>query len=426
MNSQYYDNLEDLLVHVDKGTLNTTILPDYGGPTIKHSSYKMMMIIFYILISVAILLLIVMTIIQYNNETTIISSSSVDRYNKNKPEKYIAGQINQIFNQNSNPGAVSKEFYESYNHGYRQANDGTGLSPSLCDEIGGNWLDNKCECPSDKWGSMCDRNSYLNTYTMHNLQTSMANKDLNIFETYKADGLNFGQGINCADLCNNDNRCVAFIFDKESNKCDLLSEAPDVKYINFNPDIDGNVFINKERGLGRPKVLDKIVMYNGALENRFWLRPYIFRENYQLITVEPNTLTKLPTYFTNIINDSNLYIVYSINKITFDKAKSLVRFAKDNNDEYLGDDYYVHIPGVNSWQPPLKMTIDSCYMMAIYDENIYPNTEQLNENIRGFKIISGTETLTRDFANDIYLSKDSYISVTENKSLMDVTSNWSE
>ena len=40
MDTNEYEMYQEVFKHADNGTLNTTILPEYGGPTVSHSTYR--------------------------------------------------------------------------------------------------------------------------------------------------------------------------------------------------------------------------------------------------------------------------------------------------------------------------------------------------------------------------------------------------
>lgn len=335
------DSTDELLENLDKDTLNTTILPDYGGITMKHSTYKGISIgIFILVISIAFILLVLAFI--YSGSTFKAQiNNKYSRYAKNKIETITGGFMP---NSASNPGAVSNEIIKAYGHGYRQYTDGTGLSPDLCETVGGTWETNKCKCKHNMWGNHCERQSYPDTYLMANTTC----KDLVVYETYKTDSLAFGNGVNCIDLCDKDNKCHAVHWD--NNICTLLLEAPDIIDLSFSPDHDGNIFIKS----GRPLSKHKVILYNGKLNSRFWLDKMIYNDDLKLVILEPNILYNLPFYPTNCINDGNYIIVYDSEDFTLEEARNPHK------------NMYVHIPGTNSPCPPIKAGI--CFAMIIPNE----------------------------------------------------------
>lgn len=416
-----YDPYEEVFEHVDQGTLNTTILPDYGGPTIRHSTYKTGMIVVLAILFILAFVAIVLAIQYSSNSFVVTLNPNVDRKAPNLAKRK-PGFINDQFTINSHPGAISSQMVESYQNGYRRTDDGSELkNKDECETVGGNW-DKGCTCPKFHWGKRCERESYPTDYLMADLTNT---SNLSVKEVYRTDGL-FGEGVKCTDLCEQDSDCKAIHWDKYTKTCSLLSNAPDINDLTFNPEVDGNVFIRQDRGVGRPLVANKVVLYNGKLMNRFWLDPINFKEDYQIMTLDPNKVSRLNFYPSGCLNDGLLPIVYSTKNFDLREARSAIQSMKDGVNM---TDFYVHLPGKNSFNPPLSMTIDPYYVMPVLSVQTIPLDSQAAKS-GSFKLISGSRSITKSVKSHNYSlesesSIDSSMSYDRSSALKMVSSNWS-
>lgn len=417
-----YDPYQEVFKHADEGTLNTTILPDQGGPTIRHSTYKIVMgviiAILFILAFVAIVLA-----IQYSSQAFVITlDPAVDRKAVNL-KKIKPGFIKEQFTVDSHPGAISSKMVEAFQNGYRRPDDAKLLTTEAdCLKENGTW-DGKCTCHPFSWGERCERESYPNNYMMadHSDPSSLVVK-----ETYYPDSL-FGIGVGCTDLCDQDKDCHAINWDRTNKICRILAQAPDINGLSFKPEVDGNIFIRTDRGVGRPVVTKNVVLYSGKLKTRFWLDPINANEYFQILTINPDHLYRLSFYPSNCYNDNLMPLVYSGSNFTLRDAKTAIQAAKDGHDTGA---FYVHLPGKNSFSPPLTMTLEPYYVMAVSQSQIDTIQPHVDNKSRSFKLISGSRSSTRSIkTRPIELESESSInsSMSYDQSLSNkmVSSNWS-
>jgi hypothetical protein len=420
------DPYEEVFSHAETGTLNTTILPDHGGPTIRHSTYKtgmiIIVVILFILASVAIVLA-----VQYSSRTFVVTlNPAVDRKAPNL-KKISPGFITDRFTVESHPGAISQQMVDDYQNGYRRTDDGNQLlDESDCHNSGGHFNKGKCTCPPFKWGEKCERESYPTNYLMANID-SISN--LSIKDTFHTDSL-YGTGVACTDLCNEDKDCLGVQWERQNNICRILSQAPDAFDLTFDPSVDGNVFVRTDRGVGRPVVTKNVVLFNGNIKTRFWLDQINSTDQYNIITLLPDRTYRMTFYPSGSYNDGSIPLIYSAKNFTIRDAKIAYQSALNEND--LGD-FYVHIPGKNSFKPPLTMTMDAYYVMALHNSQPDLIAPQKVEKSGTFKLISGSRSITRSIRSPSDLpmqlefesSIDDTMSYEQSASGKMVSSNWS-
>lgn len=423
MSIQEYDPLMDVVFAHQEGKLNVTILPEYGGPTIKRSTYKMIGYIVGIILIVIIFTAIVLAIQYSSNGFVLTAQPNVDRRAVNL-KKIKPGYINELFNNNSNPGAISQEMVASYNNGYRRTDDATEIkTKDACDEVSGTWKDG-CTCPQYHWGKRCERVSYPTNYLM--VDAIDTNKIM-VKDVYQTDSLSFGEGVKCTDLCEQDSGCKGVLWNKYENTCSILETVPDINNLTFNPDVDGNIFIRKDRGVGRPLVTENVIMYNGQLTNRFWLENVSVDDKHQMVKLLPDRVSRLNFYPSGCLNDGLMPIIYSAHNFSLSEAKAALSSAQNGYDNA---DFYVHLPGKNSFSPPLSLTLNPYYVMPL-SNNIDSISSTKSSNYSKFKLISGSRSITRSLrSNDYSLYSESTANSSisfdpSDKTTKMISSNWS-
>lgn len=386
MSLEDYDPLGNFF---DDSNLNTTIMPDHLGYTVKNSNFRIGMFILGFVMLIVILVLIVLLFMYVNQSVTVTINPALDRRAPNL-KKIKPGIVKDRIDVNSNPGSVKDTVVNAFHHGYRRIDDGNKLTTQVdCEATGGSWSGKSCQCSRFKWGPYCERDSYPNSYMM---VEDIAPENLSVKDTYRTDSLGFGEGVRCTELCDQDNECVGVHWDKQTKTCKILDSVPDIKDLTFYLESDGNTFLKKDRGLGRPIAKHNVILYDGNLKQRFWLETNKLDDIQNVLIMDFNRVYKLDFYPTGYINDSRKIIVYSDRHFTLKEAVTAANLAEHGHDT---PDFYVHVPGRNHISPPMSMTHDHYYGMVLSNDDIKSSILHNNHVDRTIKLISGSRSITK-------------------------------
>ncbi len=359
-----------------------TVLPDSANTTMKYGSFWWLVVIFFIL-----LLAIVVGVIWWG--ATSSSQAQVviidPKLNRNSPNLglRVPGVIADIFNNNSNPGATSGSGEFPY------MNNGSGITTlEECNSLPNRTWDEEtssCNCLPPFWGKECERESYSETYLA--LGTASVG-ELDVYKTtlvhrqsFPFSGYDEAIQTTCDQACDESEECIGYAlersdFSPDSQEplmgCNLLRREPTLTSISFNPDTDSNVFLHRERSLGRPRFPEKVILYSGDLPTRFWLEQRASTEEYQIVTIGMNSIERIDFFPENEINDSRAILVFSQDHFTVPQGREMIRNFLNSAEGSLPSGWFVYVPGMNQLQPPMSWSAGKRdYWTAAYPRHYF-------------------------------------------------------
>jgi hypothetical protein len=350
-----------------------TVLPDYLNMTINYNTFRVGSIILIIII--VIILIAGVSVASYSsNRLQIIDISKkydMSRFSKRKLSVNVSRDI----------GASRMDTFEHISNGIDLT------SADKCESLPyRKWQNGKCKCMGSYWGSSCHRELYGADYIDVGNFTHTEELPL-ISENYVHDKtFPYRDGnITCETLCTEMNgKCVGYIYTEMEkagrpiNKCQLLSDEPHGT-VTYNPQQDGNLYLHTVYSSKRPKMKNKIILYNGNPIDRFWEKENEITGTYSFANIYFDQINIIHFIPTGYINDSNASIIYHNDNFSKGEAEIMERYFKDEG--YQRDKWYVHIPGINGVTPPFSLFRHVIWVMGIYGDRTNGDILKLNKRI---------------------------------------------
>lgn len=336
---------------IKKDPKMVTLFPEYTNVTVSYNSFQasIILLIVFLLILVGVFFFLGY---YYSNR---YQSVSFDKY---QTVKHIVGsdkfraKINEL--DRDNLKIFAKDF----------------LDKKMCESPeneGRTHWDSKegCKCNPPYWGSSCQRELHGSNYIDIGTLKSFHCK-LDVLSKHKVDNKSFvldklSDGVlTCEQRCESNQDCVGYIYnDKYPNyNCILLASEP-VAEISYDSNVDGDLYLHKNRSKQRPNMGHTVVLYKNPLPLRFWASGNA-SEGYADIGF--NHINRLTFYPSGLINDSRSSLIFSNKYFDLNKAKRVLENYLSNKKQ--DKDFYVYIPD-DKFLIPLDIVKGGYWVIAL-------------------------------------------------------------